>query len=253
MRKKSWNLVYILAKKCRISSFNLTIFRFWFLVRIWYFHWNISIQTFRIPPKLLDFQVKSTLYMEYLLEFWLENQKKSLEFFREFFHKLIFLLTQRCWGTFKDCLQVKRASALSNCIFNIFVRIFDLISSRCHQNEINKHLSPAYAPKYLDFLQYKENSSRSILIPDGVVYFWDIKIISLSLTFLCYDNPIPDQKSQFYLKSITFQKNNISFLSFRNVQIENFKLKLELKVTLTNITEKLSVMHNKYFNTYAIF
>ena len=118
MRKKSWNLVYILAKECRISSFNLTIFRFWFLVRIWYFHWNISIQTFRIPPKLLDFQVKSTL-----LEFWLENQKKSLEFFREFFHKLIFLLTQRCWGTFKDCLQVKRASALSNCIFNIFVRI----------------------------------------------------------------------------------------------------------------------------------
>ena len=168
MRKKSWNLVYILAKKCRISSFNLTILRFWFLVRIWYFHWNISIQTFRIPPKLLDFQVKSTLYMEYLLEFWLENQKKSLEFFREFFHKLIFLLTQRCWGTFKDCLQVKRASALSNCIFNIFVRIFDLISSRCHQNEINKHLSPAYAPKYLDFLQYKENSSRSISIPDGV-------------------------------------------------------------------------------------
>ena len=183
MRKKSWNLVYILAKECRISSFNLTILRFWFLVRIWYFHWNISIQTFRIPPKLLDFQVKSTLYMEYLLEFWLENQKKSLEFFREFFHKLIFLLTQRCWGTFKDCLQVKRASALSNCIFNIFVRIFDLISSRCHQNEINKHLSPAYAPKYLDFLQYKENSSRSILIPDGVAYFWSLKIIFSIIDF----------------------------------------------------------------------
>ena len=51
MRKKSWNLVYILAKECIISSFNLTIFRFWFLVRYlqnflifkWSLHftWNI--------------------------------------------------------------------------------------------------------------------------------------------------------------------------------------------------------------------
>ena len=100
----------------------------------------------------------------------------------------------------------------------------------------------ACAPKYLDYLQYKENSSRSILIPDGVAYFWSLKIIFSIIDFSLLRYPYSGSKIAILFKIHTLSTSNQSSISFTSVQTENSKLRLEFKITSTNVTEKLFVI-----------